>query len=130
MTRAVSDIRLKRVYDPPDEGDGMRVARGRLWPRGLSKEHAAVTLWLEEIALSGELRKWFGHDPARWMEFSCRYRIELAHNDEAVAKLASLVACDRVTLLYAARDTEHSHALVLADFLRDHRKGTHGHHPA
>ena len=71
-----ADIRVKRVYDPPDKADGTRVLVDRLWPRGLSKEKAAVTLWLKEIAPSPALRKWFGHDPARWTEFTRRYRAE------------------------------------------------------
>jgi uncharacterized protein YeaO (DUF488 family) len=94
----------------------------------LRKERAAVTLWLKEIAPTAELRKWFGHDPARWTEFSHRYRAELAHNDEAVARLAALSARGPMTLLYAAHDIAHNHALVLVDYLRDRRKGIHGHH--
>ncbi|MGH6742524.1 MAG: DUF488 domain-containing protein [Bradyrhizobium sp.] len=126
MPRAGSDIRIKRAYDPPDKDDGVRVLVDRLWPRGLRKERAAVTLWLKEIAPSAELRKWFRHDPARWVEFSRRYRAELAHNDEAVARLADLSARGPLTLLYAAHDTEHNDALVLIDYLRDHRDGVHG----
>ena len=82
----------------------------RLWPRGLRKEKAALTLWLKEIAPSPTLRKWFGHDPARWTEFTRRYRAELARNDEAVAKVVDLSKRGPVTLLYTA----HNHALVLA----------------
>jgi uncharacterized protein YeaO (DUF488 family) len=130
MAHAVADIRTKRVYDPPAKDDGVRVLVDRLWPRGLRKENAAVTLWLKEIAPSAELRKWFGHDPARWTEFSRRYRAELTHNDEAVARLVALLASGPVTLVYSAHDVEHNQALVLADYLQDHRKAAHGHRSA
>lgn len=124
------EIRIKRVYDPPQESDGVRILVDRLWPRGLRKERAAITRWLKDIAPSSELRKWFGHDPARWAEFSRRYRSELARNHDAIAKLAELSKGDPVTLLYAAHDTEHNHALVLADYICRHRKDFDGHHSA
>ena len=115
-----------RVYGPPDKDDGGRVLVDRLWLRGLRKEGAVATLWLKEIAPSPELRKWFGHDPARWTEFTRRYRAELAHNKEAVARLADLSKRGPLTLLYAAHDTAHNHAVVLAAYLRDHLKDGHG----
>jgi uncharacterized protein YeaO (DUF488 family) len=130
MAKRDADIRIKRVYDPADAADGTRVLVDRLWPRGLRKENAVLTLWLKEIAPSPDLRKWFGHDPARWTEFSQRYRAELAHNDEAVAKAVDLAERGPLTLLYAAHDTAHNHALVLAAYLRDHLKDGHGHHAA
>jgi uncharacterized protein YeaO (DUF488 family) len=86
MSKCVENIHTKRVYDPPDQADGTRVLVDRLWPRGLRKESIALTLWLKEIAPSPELRRWFGHDPARWAEFGRRYHAELALNDEAVAR--------------------------------------------
>jgi uncharacterized protein YeaO (DUF488 family) len=94
----------------------------RLWPRGLSKEHAALTLWLKEIAPSTELREWFDHDPARWAEFVRRYRTELAHNKTAVAQLQEHVSKGPTTLLYSAHDSEHNNAIALAAYLRDHLK--------
>jgi uncharacterized protein YeaO (DUF488 family) len=130
MTGRTADIRIKRVYDPPDKDDGVRVLVDRLWPRDLRKEKAAVTLWLKEIALRTELREWFGHDPARWAEFGHRYRAELARNDGAVAQLANLSKLGSMTLLYAAHDTEHNHAIVLSAYLSDHLKDGHGHHTA
>jgi uncharacterized protein YeaO (DUF488 family) len=120
------DLRIKRVYELPDKDDGARVLVDRLWPRGLRKDKAALTLWLKEIAPSPELRIWFGHDPARWTEFSRRYRAELARHDEAIARLTDLSKRGPVTLLYAAHDTAHNHALVLAVYLRDHLKDGHG----
>jgi uncharacterized protein YeaO (DUF488 family) len=130
MVKRAADIRIKRVYDPPDDADGTRVLVDRLWPRGLRKENAALTLWLKEIAPSPALRKWFGHDPVRWMEFSRRYRAELTRNDEAVARVADSSKHGPLTLLYAAHDTAHNHALVLAAYLRDHLKDARGHHAA
>ncbi len=130
MTQAKfrADIRTKRIYDPPDEDDGARVLVDRLWPRGVTKDSAALTLWLKEVAPSPALRKWFGHDPARWVEFGRRYRVELARNDEAVAQLVDLSKRGPLTLLYAAHDTEHNQALVLAAYLREHLKGDHDRH--
>jgi uncharacterized protein YeaO (DUF488 family) len=130
MTGRTADIRIKRVYDPPDKDDGVRVLVDRLWPRDLRKEKAALTLWLKEIALRTELREWFGHDPARWAEFGHRYRAELARNDGAVAQLANLSKLGSMTLLYAAHDTEHNHAIVLSAYLSDHLKDGHGHYTA
>ena len=127
MVEGHGEIRIKRVYDPSDEADGARVLVDRLWPRGLRKENVFLTLWLKEIAPTPDLRKWFGHDPARWAEFSRRYRAELARNDEAVAKVANLA---KRGPFYAAHDTAHSHALILAAYLRDHLKDGHGHHAA
>jgi uncharacterized protein YeaO (DUF488 family) len=116
---ANGNIRLKRIYEPPEADDGARVLVDRLWPRGIRKEEAALTLWLKDIAPSPELRRWFGHDPARWAAFARRYRAELAANAPAVDTLRDLAARGPVTLLYAARDTAHNHALVLADHLLD-----------
>ena len=112
-------IALKRAYAPPSPDDGQRVLVDRIWPRGVSREEAALDLWLKDIAPSTVLRKWFGHDPARWEEFRARYRKELASNDEAVAQLRALAAKGKVTLVYGARDEEHNQAVVLADYLRD-----------
>jgi len=118
MPEAEPDIRVKRVYDPPDARDGARVLVDRLWPRGARKDEAKLTLWLKDIAPSDELRRWFGHDPARFDEFSRRYRAELAANQDAVSRIEDLVKAGPVTLLYAAQDEEHNNARVLADYLK------------
>ena len=118
--KADNDIRIKRAYEPAAPDDGARILVDRLWPRGLSKAHAEITLWLKEVAPTPALRKWFGHEPARWDEFGRRYRAELAANPQPVAKLAQYVRDGPVTLLYAARDEAHNHAVVLADYLRRH----------
>jgi uncharacterized protein YeaO (DUF488 family) len=125
-----ADLHIKRVYDTPEQSDGARVLVDRLWPRGLRKEKAELSLWLKEIAPSVELRTWFGHDPARWIEFGRRYRAELESNDAAVLRLVDLLRRGPVTLLYAAHDTAHNHARVLEAYLRDHLENGHGDHPA
>ena len=118
MPPTAPDIRVKRIYDPPNAEDGARVLVDRLWPRGMRKERAKLTLWLKEIAPSDELRRWFGHDPARFAEFARRYRAELGANKDAVSRMEDLMKSGRVTLLYAAHDTEHNEARVLADYLK------------
>ncbi|MEW9538903.1 DUF488 domain-containing protein [Agrobacterium radiobacter] len=116
----MSDIRVKRVYEPASDDDGTRVLVDRLWPRGMRKEDAKLSLWLKAIAPSNELRKNFSHMPSRFAEFTRHYHEELAANPDAVAQMKELMTKGRVTLLYAAHDTEHNHALVLADNLRSH----------
>ena len=123
MAEAAPVIQVKRIYDPPERKDGARVLVDRLWPRGVRKERAELTLWLKDIAPSDELRRWFGHDPARFAEFSRRYRAELTANSEAVDRLRDLMKAGPVTLLYAARDTEHNEARVLAEHLKAHAMG-------
>lgn len=110
-------FKLKRVYEKPERGDGVRILVERLWPRGLSKERAAVDVWLKDVAPSPALRKWFGHDPARWAQFQARYRKELQTAKEAIRFLKQKSKDGPVTLVYAARDQEHNNAVVLKKFL-------------
>lgn len=113
-------LRLKRVYDPAEEDDGARVLVDRLWPRGLTKEKAAVDHWAKEVAPSNELRRWFGHRPERWDEFVARYRAELA-DPQAQAEMDAIrdfLRKGRTTLLYAAHDEARNNAVVLRDVLR------------
>jgi uncharacterized protein YeaO (DUF488 family) len=112
-------VHLKRAYDEAAPDDGARVLVDRLWPRGVSKERAHIDLWLKEVAPSNELRAWFGHDPAKFAEFRRRYEAELASGEahEALNRLRELVRKGPVTLVFAARDEEHSNAHVLADLL-------------
>lgn len=111
-------IRCRRVYDPARADDGLRVLVDRLWPRGLRKAEAGVDWWFREIAPSTELRRWFGHAPERWEEFCRRYRMELDGRKAAVEKLlARTHEAGATTLLYAARDTEHNHAMALKAYL-------------
>ncbi|MDH4980705.1 DUF488 family protein [Hyphomicrobium sp. D-2] len=116
--RRQQSIALKRVYDSPSANDGLRVLVDRLWPRGLSKDAAKVDVWIKEVALSAELRKWFNHEPERWTEFKHRYRQELAANVDAIEHLRELSKTKPLTLLFAAHDTEHNNAVVLLDFLQ------------
>ncbi|MET3591461.1 MULTISPECIES: DUF488 domain-containing protein [Mesorhizobium] len=112
------DIAVKRIYEAPEKTDGQRVLVDRIWPRGVAKKDAALTLWLKEIAPSDALRKWFGHDPERWAEFQKRYRVELDRNEEAVAQLRNVLREGKVTLLYGAHDEAHNNAVALAGYLR------------
>jgi uncharacterized protein YeaO (DUF488 family) len=113
-------FQIKRIYDPPAAADGARVLVDRLWPRGVGKEAVKLTLWHKEAAPSPTLRQWFGHRPDRWKEFQVRYRAELDANTAALTPLYDLQKRGRVTLLYAARDKECNHAVVLAEYLRTH----------
>jgi uncharacterized protein YeaO (DUF488 family) len=116
--RSPLDIRLKRAYDPPDASDGYRVLIDRLWPRGVSKEGARLDEWAKELAPTSELRRWFGHDPARFKEFRLRYLAELATQDEKLRELRRRAGDGTLTLVYGARDEEHNDAVVLAEVLR------------
>jgi len=111
------DIRLKRAYEPPAPEDGRRILVDRLWPRGLRKANAAIDCWLKDIAPSTELRRWFGHDPARWEEFRRRYRAELSAHPDPLNELRAIALEGRLTLVYSARDELHNDAVVLRDVL-------------
>ncbi len=110
-------IQLKRAYDTPAPEDGIRILVERLWPRGVRKEQLAHDHWAKQIAPSPELRTWYGHDPARWEEFSRRYRAELDANTDELAELMIRVEGQRVTFLFAARDVERNSAVVLRAYL-------------
>jgi uncharacterized protein YeaO (DUF488 family) len=110
-------VKIKRVYEEPAPQDGVRLLVDRLWPRGLSKERARLERWLKEIAPSEELRRWFGHDPAKWQEFRLRYREELSAQRELVDELRKLAAEETVTLLFAAHDEERNNAVVLKELI-------------
>jgi uncharacterized protein YeaO (DUF488 family) len=115
------NVNIKRAYLPAEKSDGTRVLIDRLWPRGVSKEKAKISLWLKAIAPSTELRKWFGHDTEKWAEFQKRYKSELKKNKEAVAELKKVLKRGRTTLIYGARDEEHNDAVVLQDYLKQIR---------
>ena len=113
-------IELKRVYEPADKSDGARILVDRLWPRGVSKEEAALDAWLKDLSPSTGLREWFGHDPAKWAEFRKRYFAELEGEaeTEALAELRGWVGKGRVTLLFAAHDEAHNNAVALREYLQ------------
>lgn len=114
------DIRVRRVYDPPEPQDGTRVLVDRLWPRGLRKDGARLEEWAKDVAPSHELRSWYGHDPAKFADFCRRYTDELSRGAAraALEHLTALAAGGPVTLLTATRDIDHSQAAVLAGLLR------------
>ena len=119
MSAHEPQIKLKRAYDPPEAGDGARVLVDRLWPRGLSRDFAHIDLWLREVAPSEGLRRWFGHDPARFSEFARRYRAELERLSQPVLTLRRLAEEGPLTLVFGAKDREHNQAIVLADWIRN-----------
>ena len=114
-----TDVRAKRVYDEADPGDGHRVLIDHVWPRGVSRERAHLDEWARELAPSDELRQWFDHVPERFAEFRSRYRDELARQGDRVQELRRRAEVGAVTLVYAARDSEHNNAVVLAELIRD-----------
>jgi uncharacterized protein YeaO (DUF488 family) len=121
MVEQRSSIRIKRAYEPPIRGDGVRVLVDRLWPRGLRKDVAHFDQWRKDLSPSTELRQFYAHRPERFVEFTKRYRIELRRRDavEAIAEIIALTKRRSVTLLTASRDLEHSEAAVLAIHLRE-----------
>ncbi|MGD7069038.1 DUF488 domain-containing protein [Acetobacter sp. AAB5] len=114
------DICIRRVYEDAQPDDGARVLVDRLWPRGVSKERAHLTVWLKDIAPTTALREWFAHDPAKWEGFRQRYTAELNANPQAVQQLADLARKGRITLLFGARDEAHNEAVVLAAYMAAH----------
>ncbi len=121
--RSPPQIRLKRAYEEPSPDDGVRVLVERLWPRGLTRERAAVDRWLKDVAPSSGLRRWFGHDPEKWPEFRRRYREELRGRPAELAELRRLAGAGPVTFVYGARDTEHNAAVVLRDVVEEQLRG-------
>jgi uncharacterized protein YeaO (DUF488 family) len=115
--KRIATFKLKRAYEPPEKGDGLRVLVDRLWPRGVSKKSAHIDHWLKEIAPSDALRKWFSHDPAKWTEFRKRYVRELEKRPEAVAEIKQFVSKEIVTLVYGAKDERYNNAVALKEYL-------------
>ncbi|WAP59307.1 DUF488 domain-containing protein [Streptomyces sp. S465] len=115
-------VRIRRVYDTPEPDDGTRVLVDRVWPRGLAKADAHLDEWTKDAAPSTELRRWYGHDPDRFPEFTRRYHAELADPDRraAVDHLRTLAAAGPLTLLTAVKDLDHGHVQVLAEAIRGH----------
>ena len=112
------EIKLKRVYEPIEKGDGFRILIDCLWPRGISKEKGHADLWLKEIAPSAALRKWFNHEPGKWKEFVEKYREELEQSEAANEIIKLIKKHKSMTLLYAASNTQQNNAIVLQDFLQ------------
>jgi uncharacterized protein YeaO (DUF488 family) len=108
-------IQLKRAYDPPEETDGERLLVDRLWPRGVRKDAARLSAWLKDLAPSEDLRRWFAHEPSRWLEFQERYRAELRapEKEQVIRELAQKAGQGKITLIFAAHDLAHNNAVVL-----------------
>ena len=118
---AADNVRIKRAYETSAADDGTRVLIDRLWPRGVKKTDADIDQWEKDIAPSTALRKWFGHDPARWQEFRSRYAIEIQEHPEQLKRLRALARQGPITLVYSAHDEVHNDAVVLRDFLLGRR---------
>jgi len=116
-----SHIKLKRAYESPAADDGKRILVDRLWPRGVKKADAAIDEWMKEIAPSTDLRKWFGHDSARWQEFRRRYKSEIRQHPDEFGRLRALAQRGPVTLVFSAHDEAHNDAVVLRDLLLGRR---------
>ena len=112
-------LNVKRIYEVPKANDGARYLVERLWPRGMKKENLIMDAWLKQVAPTSELRRWFGHDPAKWDEFQRRYRAELDTNPGTWKLLLEEARQGNVTLLYSARNTEHNNAIVLKSYLEE-----------
>lgn len=110
-------IVTKRIYAPPETEDGSRFLVERLWPRGVKKESLVMDGWIRDAAPGDALRRWFGHDPAKWVEFRKRYFSELDANPDALRPLLEAALRGKVTLLYSSRDEEHNNAVALKDYL-------------
>lgn len=108
---------VKRVYEAPSRTDGLRVLVDRLWPRGISKAAARIDHWAKATAPSTELRRWNGHDPAKWLEFKRRYFAELRANHEAVAELRQYIRKGPVTFLYSSKERKLNNAWALSEYL-------------
>ena len=114
----MGQVDIKRVYEQAADGDGVRILVDRLWPRGVSKERAALSGWLKDVAPSPDLRRWWHHDPDRFDDFARRYRTELDDNPALGDLLSIAREHDRTTLVYAAKDPAVNHALILRDYIR------------
>ena len=116
-------IQIKRVYDPCAKEDGARFLVERLWPRGMKKDALQMDAWCKDVAPSGDLRRWFNHDPAKWKEFQRRYWGELSHHPAPWQPLFDAAKQGNITLLYSARDTEHNSARALKSYLEERLRG-------
>jgi uncharacterized protein YeaO (DUF488 family) len=122
LENSAERIRIKRVYEAAADSDGSRILIDRLWPRGMSKEHARLDGWEKGVAPSDDLRKWFQHKAERWAEFQKRYRVELKEKQSELDALAAIVHSGVLTLLYGAADEEHNNAVVLREILLEREK--------
>ena len=123
-------IKLKRAYDPASEDDGVRFLVERLWPRGVKKTALRLDAWLKDVAPSTELRRWFSHDPSKWIEFQRRYSAELDAKPEAVEPILEADRRGRVTLVYSSHDEEHNNAVAPRAYLAAPMSGRGGTHRA
>lgn len=116
--RQMKKLLLKRVHEEASKADGYRILVDRIWPRGIKKSEANIDLWLKEIAPSNELRKWFNHDPNKWIQFRAKYNKELKNKDEELNIIKQRLKKSAVTLLFGTKDKEHNQAIILLEFIQ------------
>lgn len=114
-------ITTKRVYEEAESGEGMRILVDRLWPRGLSKDDAAVDLWVKELAPSDKLRQWYDHDPDKWPEFKKRYHAELKDKNESVDELVNQIKSKKAVFLFGSKETRYNNAVALKEYIESTR---------
>jgi len=114
----MTTILIKRVYEPAGEKDGFRILVDRLWPRGMKKETANLDKWMKEVAPENALRKWFNHEPEKWVSFRQKYKAALKKTDAVQELIAEIKKHKRVTFLYSAKDETHNQAVVLQEYIR------------
>ncbi|QSR88837.1 DUF488 domain-containing protein [Methylacidiphilum caldifontis] len=119
----VKNIFIKRVYEEPAPQDGYRILVDRLWPRGMSKDRLKIDFWAKDWAPSSELRKWFAHDPQKWIDFSKKYQEELLTKEKEITEFFKNCSSTTVTLVYSAKDSLHNQAIVLKSFIENRIKG-------
>ncbi len=110
-------LKITRIYDEKFKDDGFRILVDRIWSRGIKKEDAGITLWLKDVAPSNELRKWFGHDENRWMEFKQKYFQELRNKENLLATIKDKMTEGNVTLLYSASNERFNNAVALKEYI-------------
>lgn len=113
-------IKTKRAYDAPARSDGCRILVDRIWPRGVSKNDAALEAWVKDVSPSTALRKWFGHDPSKWTSFKKKYFSELKENQDAIELVLSACSGSTLTLVFGAKDAEHNNAIALKEYIEQH----------
>ncbi len=118
-------LKVKRVYEPPSPEDGKRILVDRLWPRGLTREDAAIDEWMKDLAPNSDLRKWFGHDPGKWTEFRKRFFRELDAREEQIQTITKLARKGRVTLLFGSREERFNNAVALLEYIEGRMHGSH-----
>lgn len=122
MHSIMKQVQIKRIYEPPEPGDGFRILIDRIWPRGMKKEAAAIDVWMKEVSPSADLRKWFNHEPGKWSAFSKAYKAELRKSTALNELIRDIEKHKKVTLLYSAKNEQYNQAVALQQFINERIK--------